>query len=461
MPNTIHEALEAQRQFFGSGATRGVRDRKARLRRLAEVIRAWDERILGALREDLGKPRVEAYLSEVHFVLAELGYTLKRLEGWARPRKVRPNLLNWPARCEIRPEPLGVVLILGPWNYPFQLIMAPLISAVAAGNCVVAKASEHAPATALLMRELVSECFDPHQVTVMLGGVEVAEALLAERFDHVFYTGNGSVARKVMAACARHLTPVTLELGGKCPCLVDHRIDLDRAVTRIARGKFMNAGQTCVAPDYACVHETIYDEFVARLRAAIDRFYGRQPRESPDYARIVNERHFDRLLALLPESERQGGRHDRSSRFLAPTVVRDVAWNDPLMEEEIFGPILPCLSYSDLGSVLLEIGRRPKPLACYLFSESRAVQDRVLESVSSGSVCVNDTVMHITALTLPFGGVGESGMGRYRGRFGFDTFSHARSVMRKGFGFDMFNACPPYGSLLERIKPFLGRRFWG
>jgi aldehyde dehydrogenase (NAD+) len=424
------------------------------------MIRAWDERILVALKEDLGKPRIEAYMSEVHLVLDEIGYTLKRLERWVRPQRVRSNLFNWPARCEIRSEPYGVALIVGPWNYPFQLVMAPLVAAVAAGNCVMVKPSEHAPATAVLLRELLSECFDPGQVTAILGGVEVAQGLLEERFDYVFYTGNGVVGRKVMSACARHLTPVTLELGGKSPCIVDHRINLERAVRRIARGKFMNAGQTCVAPDYVCVHASIYEEFLARMESTIGRFYGSDPKESPDYGRIVNERHFDRLFELLPEAQRGEGRHDRAGCYLAPTVVRDVGWNDRLMEEEIFGPILPCLVYSDLGSVLTEMGQRPKPLACYVFSESRAVQERVLESVASGGVCMNDTVMHLTAMSLPFGGVGESGMGRYRGRFGFETFSHARSVMRKGFRFDLFNVCPPYGGTLERIKPFLRRRFW-
>jgi aldehyde dehydrogenase (NAD+) len=457
---SIQERVEAQRRFFESGATRGVSDRKAKLRRLAEIIRAWDERILGALREDLAKPRLEAYLSEVHFVLDEIGHTLKRLDRWARPARVSPNLFNWPSRCEIRSEPYGVVLILGPWNYPFQLVMAPLISALAAGNCVVIKPSEHAPATAALLRELLSECFDAEWVEVMPGGIEVAQSLLELRFDYVFYTGNGRVGRKVMESCARHLTPLTLELGGKCPCIVDEQVDLGRTVQRIARGKFFNAGQTCVAPDYVCVHASIYEDFLARMRETIEKFYGLEPRASPDYARIVNDRHYDRLLELLPAPEQAPERHDRPTRFLAPTVLRDVKWSDRIMDEEIFGPILPCLIYTELDEVLSELRRRPKPLAFYLFSTSKGFQERCLESVASGGACVNDTLMHITALTLPFGGVGESGMGRYRGRFGFDTFSHSRSVMRKGFRFDLFNVCPPYGSLLERIKPFLGRRFW-
>jgi aldehyde dehydrogenase (NAD+) len=458
MPATIHEALEAQREFFETGATRPVAVRKARLRRLAEIIRAWDERILTALSEDLGKPRIEAYLSEVHFVLQELGYTLRRLERWARPKRVMPNLFNWPARCEIRSEPYGIVLLLGPWNYPFQLVMAPLISAIAAGNCVVVKPSEHAPATAALLREMLSESFDPSQVMTFLGGAEVARSLLDERFDYVFYTGNGRVAREIMESCAKHVTPLTLELGGKCPCIVDQRVDLERAVRRIARGKFFNAGQTCVAPDYVCVHESIYEAFLARMRGTLEAFYGKEPRHSPDYARIVNVRHFDRLFELLPEPVRRAGNHDRTARFFAPTLLKDVGWNDRVMDEEIFGPILPCLVYSDLAEVLLKIRRRPKPLALYVFSDSKAAQEQCLESVASGGVCINDTLMHITALTLPFGGVGESGMGQYHGRFGFETFSHTRGVMRKGV--DFFNVCPPYGSVLERIRPFLGRRFW-
>jgi aldehyde dehydrogenase (NAD+) len=460
MQRVIQQTIEAQRRFFECGGTRGVAGRKRRLRRLAELIRAWDERILEALRQDLGKPRIEAYLSEVHFVLDEIGHTLKRLDRWARPVRVAANLFNWPARCEIRPEPYGTVLILGPWNYPFQLVMAPLIAAVAAGNCVTIKPSEQAPATAALLTELLAEGFDTEWVATFPGGIEVAQALLDQRFDYVFYTGNGRVGRQVMAACARHLAPVTLELGGKSPCLVDAQVDLDRAVRRIARGKFFNAGQTCVAPDYVCVHASIYEVFVERMRKTVSQFYGPVPRESPDYARIVNHRHFDRLLALLPETERGAGRHDRATRFLAPTILRDVGWDDRVMEEEIFGPILPCLVYTELNKVLSEVRRRPKPLAYYVFSTDATFQERCLESVSSGGVCVNDTLMHITALTLPFGGVGESGMGRYRGRFGFETFSHARSVMRKGFRFDLFNVCPPYGAVLERIRPFLRRRFW-
>ena len=455
MQPTINVTVEAQRRFFDSGGTLEVSARKAALQRLAQIIRAREEQLLAAVKTDLGKPRLEAYLSEVHIVLQEIAYTVKHLDSWARPRRVSTNLFNVPARCEIRAEPYGVALILGPWNYPFQLVMGPLVSAIAAGNCAIVKPSEHAAATAVLVKEILAECFETSQVAVFNGGPEVAQELLGHAFDYVFYTGNAHVGRLVMQACVKNLTPLTLELGGKCPCIVDHRIDLDKAVQRIVRGKFFNAGQTCVAPDYVCVHESIYERFVARLRQTIEEFYGKEPRKSPDYGRIVNQKHFDRLMGLLPDAGECAARHDRETLFFAPTLIPDAGWQDRVMEEEIFGPLLPCLVYSDLGSVLAEIHRRPKPLALYIFSSDTPFQERCLKAVASGGVCINDTLMHITPLTLPFGGVGESGMGQYHGKFGFDTFTHARSVMRKGFRFDIFGVHPPYGALLDRIKRFL------
>ncbi len=453
----IHAAVESQQRFFRTGATRALGFRQAGLKRLADLIRDRQELVLEALKQDLAKPPLEAFLSEIHFTLFEIACALKHLRRWAQPKRAMANFFNQPARCEIRSEPYGLVLILGPWNYPFQLVMGPLVSAVAAGNCAIVKPSECAPATATLVKSLLAECFDSNHVTVLEGGPETAQWLLSEAFDYVFYTGNGRVGRLVMEACARNLTPLTLELGGKCPCIVDHRIDFDRAAKRILRGKFFNAGQTCVAPDYLCVHESIYEGFFTRLQETIERFYGKDPRQSRDYARIVNGRHFDRLLGLLTPKAQSVGHHDRESLFFAPTLIRDAGWQDPVMQEEIFGPILPCLVYSELAPVLQEINHRPKPLAFYVFSKDRAFQERCLQAVSSGGACVNDTLNHITLLTLPFGGVGHSGMGRYHGRFGFDTFSHARGVMRKGFRFEPFAVYPPYGSALQRIRPWLGR----
>lgn len=458
---SVPALLEPLRRFHRQGEARDLAFRLRQLDRLAAAISRHEDRILAALREDLGKPPLEAHLSEIGFTLQELEYTRRHLPRWARPRRVRTNLLNRPARCEIHPQARGVVLILGPWNYPFQLVLCPLISALAAGNTAVVKPSEIAPATAAVIEAVLGECFAPEYVRVVTGGPEVAEALLEAEFDCIFYTGNARVGRRVMAAAARHLTPVTLELGGKCPCVLEPDVKLERALRRIVRGKFFNAGQTCVAPDYLCLHASVYDAALDRLPALIEAFYGADPGRSPDYARIVNHRHFDRLTALLGGNVRTVGRHDRAQRLFAPTVLRDVGWNDPVMAEEIFGPILPCLRYERLDALLDEINRRPKPLALYLFTQDRAVQQQVLASTCSGGVAINETLLHITVPSLPFGGVGESGFGRYRGRYGFDTFSHYRSVMRKSLGPELMAAYPPYGRLLERLRPWLRwlRRF--
>ncbi|MCP5516725.1 MAG: aldehyde dehydrogenase family protein [Verrucomicrobiales bacterium] len=454
----MHPAIQAQKEFFATGVTRDVGYRRGALQRLIARLAAREDALLAALDEDVGKPSLEAYVSEVYFTRQEARFALKHLRRWTRPRRVRPSVFSLPSRCEIRPEPYGQVLILGPWNYPFQLVMGPLVSAVAAGNCVVVKPSELAPATSAFLARFVLECFDPRHVTVLEGDAAVAQGLLAEPFDYVFYTGSTAIGREVMRACADRLVPVTLELGGKSPCLVDGSVDLDVAVRRIARGKFFNAGQTCVAPDFVCVPQALLAPFCDRLLRTIRGFYGANPRGSPDYARIVSARHFDRLTALLPRGAESVGEHDRARRFFAPTLVRNPAWTERLMQEEIFGPILPCLAYDDIGYVLAEIRRRPAPLALYVFSTNDAFRERCVREVPSGGVCLNDTMLHLTPLALPFGGVGDSGMGRYHGKHGFDTFTHERSVMRRSPRFDFFGVLPPYGRVLERIKPFLGGR---
>lgn len=454
----MHPTIQAQKEFFATGATRDVGFRREALQRFTARLAAAEEPLLAALTKDLGKPSLEAYVSEVYFTREEARFARKYLRHWTRPRRVQTSGFSLPSRCEIRPEPYGQVLILGPWNYPFQLVMGPLVSAVAAGNCAVIKPSELAPATSAFLAGFVRDCFDPRHVTVMEGDAAVAQGLLAEPFDYVFYTGSTAIGRHVMRACADRLTPVTLELGGKSPCLIDDTIDLDVAVRRIARGKFFNAGQTCVAPDFVCVPQTRFASFCERLLQTVREFYGSDPRQSPDYARIVNERHFDRLTRLLPAGAESVGEHDRTDRFFAPTLVRNPAWTTPLMQEEIFGPILPCLPYDDVEEVLAAIKPRPAPLALYVFSTSRTFQERCLREIASGGVCLNDTMMHLTPLALPFGGVGESGMGQYHGKHGFDTFTHLRSVMRKSARFDFFGVFPPYGRILERIKPFLGGR---
>ncbi len=453
--------LEKQRQFFRTGRTLDLGFRQDQLRRLgAEIVRE-EKAILEALRLDLGKPPLEAYLGEVYFTCQEIDCAIGNLRNWSRPERVFGGMLTLPSRCEIRPEPYGVALILGPWNYPFQLLLVPLVSALAAGNCAVLKTSEHAPATSRLVAQLVEACFPPEYVTVVEAGTDAAKALVALPFDYCFYTGSTNIGREVMTACARNLVPVTLELGGKCPCIVDRDTRLDHAIKRIVRGKFFNAGQTCVAPDYVCVHESQYAQFVDQVLATVRQFYGEDPQQSPDYARIIHERHFGRLLKLTERAGdvRSVGTHDRPNRFFAPTLICNPDGQAPVMEEEIFGPILPCVSYRDLDELLTTISRRPKPLALYVFSGNRDFQERCLNAVPSGGACVNDTLMHITPQSLPFGGVGASGMGRYHGKFGFNTFSHSRSVMRKSSWLDPFAVFPPYGETLKRLKPILKSRF--
>ena len=455
MNTQIDILINAQREFFQTGQTRDIDYRKTILRTLDSLIRCNEGRILEALHQDLGKSQFEAYLGEIDFTLKEISHAIKNLSSWTRAKRVRSNLLNFPSRCEIRAEPYGLTLILGPWNYPFQLVTVPLIASIAAGNCAVLKPSEHAEATTALLAELFSEWFDEKYISVVSGGAEIAQQLLDHTFDYVFYTGNAKVGRQVMHACTKNLTPLTLELGGKSPCIVDKNINMEIAAKRIVRGKFFNAGQTCVAPDYLCIHQSIYKPFVDLLEKTIVEFFGADPEKSPDYGRIINQKHFDRLTHFLCERARSIGQHKRGNRFFAPTIIPDASWEDAAMEDEIFGPILPCITYSDITCLLKQIQSRPKPLALYVFSNDKMLQEECLQTVVSGGACINDTLMHITPLTLPFGGIGESGMGQYHGKSGFDTFSHQRSIMRKKLGFDSISVYPPYGTMLDKLKPFL------
>jgi aldehyde dehydrogenase (NAD+) len=365
-----------------------------------------------------------------------------------------------PAKARIVPEPVGVALVIAPWNYPLQLMMLPMASAIAAGNAVIGKPSELAPATSEAMAQLVEKHLDPDAVAIVEGAVPETQALLAERFDHIFYTGNGTVARIVMEAAAKHLTPVTLELGGKSPAIVDRHVDLDGAARRITYGKFINAGQTCVAPDYILVHESVEQPFIDRMVANVRTFYGSDPKASSDYGRIVNERHFDRLVGLLEKAQGQaviGGAAevDKSQRYIPPTIIRGAAQDAPLMQEEIFGPILPVISVPDVDAAISFINARPKPLSLYVFSKEDSVSKRVVQRTSSGSACINTCVVQIGIPDLPFGGVGDSGIGSYHGRQGFDTFSHLKSVLEKPTKPDPPLLYPPYTktrqSMLRRL----------
>ncbi len=434
------------RATFDSGRTRPLAFRLQQLDGLERFLRERERDIQDALHHDLGRPPLEAFTGDIAHPQGDLAFVRKHLASWVRPERVRTPLVVQPGKSYIQREPLGVVLIIGPWNYPVQLVLVPLIGALAAGNCAVVKPSEVAPATSALLAEALPRYVDPDCVRIVEGGVPETTALLAERFDHIFYTGNGAVGRIVMEAAAKHLTPVTLELGGKSPCIVDPSTDLAVAARRIVWGKFYNAGQTCIAPDYILVHEAIEDNLLARLRETIREFYGDDPRTSPDYGRMVNVRHHRRLMGLLPGSGDivTGGEADEAARYLAPTVLRNVLPDAPVMADEIFGPILPVLRVKGIDEAIAFVNARPKPLALYLFTSDGEVQRRVLERTSSGGALVNHISLHVGVPSLPFGGVGPSGMGAYHGRASFETFSHRKSVLIKPTWLDPRLVYPPY-----------------
>lgn len=447
----IRALVERARKAFDAGTTRSIDWRIAQLRQLGRLVEDNEGRILDALREDLGKSHFEGWLTETGFVLADLKHAIKNVRRWAKPRRVSVPMVAQPGKARIVPEPLGVVLNIAPWNYPFQLALAPLTGAIAAGNCCVVKPSEVAPATSAVIADLVPKYLDRECFPVVEGGVAETTALLGHRFDHVFYTGNGNVARIVMEAAAKHLTPLTLELGGKSPAIIDRDVDLTAAVRRITWGKFLNAGQTCVAPDYVLVHESLEQRFVEKVAAAIREFYGDDPQKSPDYSRIVNARHHKRLCALLDSGKVfVGGKVDAEDRYIAPTVLTDVSPDSPVMADEIFGPILPVLKVSSLDEAIAMVNSRPKPLALYVFSSEPERAQRVLERTSSGGACINDVIYHLVPPELPFGGVGASGMGAYHGKASFDALSHFKSVLDRPTFVDPPLRYPPFTEQKQR-----------
>lgn len=450
--STIPRLIQQQREFFRTEQTYPIAFRLEQLTKLKQAIIDRQADIVQAAKADLGRPAFEAYFEIA--TLGEINLALKQLKNWVKPKRVKSPIDQFPASAWIQPDPLGVVLIIGPWNYPFQLMMSPLVGAIAAGNCAILKPSEHAPHTSQVVAQLIAATFDPSYVAVTEGDAEISKQLLAERFDHIFFTGGTAIGRIVMTAAAQHLTPVTLELGGKSPCIVDQDTHIDRTAKRIAWGKLINTGQTCVAPDYLLVQSQIKPELVDRIKYYIKEFYGDNPAVSPDYGRIIHRQHFDRLVAYLDRGEIVlGGDYNAADRYLAPTLIDGVTWDDPVMQDEIFGPILPILTYDNLEDAISQVNARPKPLALYFFSQDRAKQERVLQATSSGGVCINDTVMHITANNLPFGGVGESGIGAYHGKASFDTFSHSKSVLRREFWLDLGWRYAPYtAQKLKQIK---------
>lgn len=447
----IPELLQAQRKFFATGKTRDRDFRIKQLQSLERAIVANQDKIIAAVQSDLGRAAFEAYFEIA--TLSEVKLALKQLKKWMKPRRVATSVDVFPASAWMQPEPLGVALIIGPWNYPFQLMISPLVGAIAAGNCAILKPSEYAPEMSKVVAELVRSTFDSDYITVVEGGAQTSQELLAQKFDHIFFTGGTEIGRIVMQAAAKHLTPVTLELGGKSPCFVDDSVRLDYAAKRIAWGKFINAGQTCIAPDYILVDAAVKDEFVEQLKKAVLELYGDNPAVSPDYARIVNQRQLDRLKALLGSGTIViGGQVNDTDRYLAPTVLDNVNWNDGVMESEIFGPILPILTYDNLDNAIALVNQRPKPLALYIFSKSNNVQKNIVNGISSGGVCINDTVLQVSVGNLPFGGVGDSGTGSYHGKASFDTFSHDRSFLKRSILFDLDWRYAPYTD--DRLKFF-------
>ncbi len=434
----IRQILEEQRKF----SAMSLDFRLDSLRALFSEIKAREPEICAALRKDLGKCEFEAVATETSVVLEELSMMIKHLPDYVQRKRVGTSLLNFCSKGYIYPEPLGNVLIFSAWNYPFQLMISPLIGAVAAGNRVILKPAEQAEATAGIIESIVKKVFQPAHVHVFNGGVDVAIELLKEKFDYIFYTGGAAGGKAVMRAAAENLTPLTLELGGKSPCIVDSDVKVNLAAKRIAWGKFLNAGQTCVAPDYVYVHTSVKKAFTDRLLYWIKHFYTEDPSTSEDYPHIINEKHFDRLLKLMGSGALLcGGNFNKSRLYIAPTVVDGVTWSDPVMQEEIFGPILPLLQFTNINEVLSQIKARPKPLALYYFGKHN--WEQVLEETSSGGVCINETVMHLLNPEMPFGGVGGSGFGAYHGKYSFDTFTHYKPVMVKSTTVDLPMRYPP------------------
>lgn len=450
----IKEIVKVQREFYSTGISRDVAFRIKSLKQLRDAIKAYENRIYEALWGDLHKSAYEGYLTEVSMVLQEIRHHIRHLKRWAAPRRVPSPFYLFGSKSRIVYEPLGVVLVVAPWNYPFQLLINPLIGALSAGNCVVLKPSPYASGVAQVLAEMIASVFAPEYVTVIQGGHEVNQALWRERFDYLFFTGSPALGKVVMKAAAEHLTPVTLELGGKSPCIVDESADISCAARRIVWGKCLNAGQTCIAPDYVLVHARVKNELLEKMIFYIRQFYGECPEQSPDYGRIIRQEAVMRLEGLMRKGKIvYGGKVIPEEKFIAPTILDEVLPDDAVMQEEIFGPILPVIEFSCLEEAVSYINVREKPLALYYFGTT-ACAEEVITKTSSGGVCINDTVMHIANSRLPFGGVGHSGLGKYHGFDSFVTFSNRRAVLNAPTLWDIPFKYPPYRNI-KLLKMFI------
>lgn len=427
-----------QRDFFQTDKTKDISFRLQQLNRLQDTLLQHERDIYVALKTELNKSAFESLLTEFGMILSDIRYVKRHLRSWARPKRVSTPLTLFGARSFIYSEPYGVVLIISPWNYPFYLTFSPLIGAIAAGNCVILKPSEHTPVASSLLRDIIQKTFSDDYITVVEGDAETSKALLDEKFDYIFFTGSTDVGKQVMTKAAQHLTPVTLELGGKSPCIVDETANISLAAKRITWGKFLNAGQTCIAPDFVLVHKTVKHHLLVELEKAVHALYRTTPLTNENFPRIVNEHHFTRLLRFIDADHVViGGKSDCKQRLIEPTILTDITWESPIMQEEIFGPILPVLTYTDLEEAIDTLKKQPKPLALYVFSENKRNQRKILSSLSFGGGCINDTIYHIASPHLPFGGVGESGIGNYHGKASFTQFSHSKGILKQTNRFDM------------------------
>ena len=451
----INGLVAKQRKYFQTGATLPVSTRITALRGLYDTISRYENEIHDALKKDLGKSGFESYMCETGLVLDEISYMLKHIRRFAREKRVRTPLAQFHSRSFKKPSPYGVTLIMSPWNYPFMLTLSPLADALAAGNTAVVKPSAYSPYTSEIIMKILSQCFDPQYVAVVTGGRAENTCLLREHFDYIFFTGSQTVGKEVMRNAAEHLTPVTLELGGKSPCIVDQSANIRLAARRIVFGKYLNCGQTCVAPDYIYCHRSVKDALVKEIKQQIQIQYGRDPLHNPDYGKIINEKHFDRILGLIEERKTvHGGNSDRKALRIEPTVLDNVTFSDPVMQEEIFGPVMPILVFDSLEEVIDRINTMPHPLALYFFTSDKAAAKEITSRCGFGGGCINDTIIHLATTEMGFGGFGESGMGAYHGKTGFDTFSHYKSIVDKKTWIDLPMRYQPYRKMHEKMVRF-------
>lgn len=447
----IEEIVKKQREYFSTGVTKEVSYRIRALVKLRETILKNEQKIKDALKEDLGKSEFESYMTEIGMVLDELRYLIKHTPDWAKNKRVRTPLAQFAAKSFVVSEPYGVVLVMSPWNYPFQLSIEPLIGAIAAGNCVVVKPSAYSSHTSNVIAEILQECYPEEYITVIQGGRQENQELLEQKFDYIFFTGGVEVGKVVMEKASKYLTPVSLELGGKSPCIVDKTANLKVAAKRLVFGKFLNAGQTCVAPDYVYVHKSVKVKLISHIMKYLEEFYGKNPLKNPDYPKIINEKHYKRILGLIESETILAGGQGINHEKIAPTILDNISPNSKVMQEEIFGPILPLLTYENINEVVHYINSKPKPLALYLFTSSKRLEQHILGNVSFGGGCINDTIIHLATSHMGFGGVGQSGMGSYHGKHSFDTFSHKKSIVKKANWIDLPMRYLPYSKGKEKL----------